>query len=95
MLIANTRDLREALKEGRFTSVGCYPIFFLTHDGEHLDPQTVRDNLKSVVRAVRSQDKSSTRLVVACDVNWEDNHMVDAHTGDAIECAYPPDESES
>lgn len=90
MPIKTVRALLDALRQGRFSSVGGYPLFFLTHDGECLDPATVRAEIWQIARAVRDQARWNAQwLVVAHDVNWESMDMVDAHTNEPIECAYP------
>lgn len=93
MLINTVRDLMQAVRQGRFTSVGCYPLFFLTDDGATLDPRTVREEIWRIARAVRDGAAGGWR-VVAVDVNWEDPDMYDDHTGERIESAYAePEES--
>lgn len=88
MQISTAHQLMAALREGKYTSLGSYPIFFLTSDGEALSFDAVRENLWQIARAVRDHDNGGWR-VVAYDVNWEDESLYCAHTGDQIECAYP------
>ena len=93
MNIKSVRDLMTAVRYGRFTSVGCYPLFFLTSDGGTLDPRTVREEIWTIARAVRDDVNDGWR-VVAVDVNWENPDMYDDHTGERIESAYAePEES--
>lgn len=92
MYIKTVRDLMQALRQGSYSSVGCYPLFFITADGGTLAPSTVRAELFQIARAVRDSDNSQWR-VVAHDVNWEDASMYDDHTGERIESAYAEDEA--
>ncbi len=85
-------DLIRSLREGRFTSVGSYPKFWLASDGETLSYAAVMENLWQVARATRDGE-SSGWAIVGCDVNWEDGDMLCAHTNEPIECAYPSDDA--
>jgi hypothetical protein len=85
--IESCADLKATLRAGRYTDLGCYPLYFLASDGESLSFEAVRDNLRIIMGAIQSRDDSGWR-VVACDVNWEDSEMVCAHTGKPIESAY-------
>lgn len=92
MSINTVRELMQAVRMGRYTSVGSYPLFFLTADGATLDPRTVRSELWQIARSVRDGATDGWR-VVAVDVNWEDPDMYDDHTGERIESAYAEDPS--
>lgn len=92
------RQIIMNLREGRFTSFGCYPKFFYTADGETLSFEAVRAELGVVLRATR--DGGATRYndqwrVVGCAVNWEDPDMYCAHTNERIESACAEDEAVS
>ena len=87
MRIQNVHDLMVALRQGTYTSVGSYPLFYLTADGGVLSPKSVRENLWTIARAVRDGFEKQW-VVVACDVNWEDPALYDDHSGDRIEAAY-------
>jgi hypothetical protein len=69
---------------------GGYPRFFLMNDGECLSFAAARDNAELIRESIANNSRDGWQ-VVACDVNWEDADMVCAHTGEPIECAYPPD----
>lgn len=84
------RDLRS----GPFTSVGCYPTYFITSDGEALSHKAVRENIWQVARDTRDEDRSGW-AIIGLDINWEDPEMFCAHTGDRIESAYAEDEVQS
>ena len=90
------KDLMRDLRAGKFTSIGCYPTYFITADGEALSHEAVRENLWQVARATRDYTWNSCSnvcqwTVVAFDVNWENETLTCAHTGKLIECAYPSD----
>lgn len=94
MYITNTRELRDAFKQGKYSSVGCYPLFFLTSDGETLSWDAVRRNYRAIVSAINENLNDGWR-VVAHDANWEDPEMYCADTNERIESAYAEDEAEN
>jgi len=85
--IKTVKDLMFALRMGNYAWPGGYPLFFLTADRGALHPNTVRSELWQIARAVRDKDNAQWR-VIACDVNWEDSELYDAHTNEKIEAAY-------
>lgn len=87
MQIKTTRDLAEAFRQGKYSSHGCYPMFFITSAGGALSHDAVRENYMQIARAVRSGTNDGWR-VVAHDVNWEDSELYCDHTGERIESAY-------
>lgn len=93
------RDLMKSLRHGGpFTSVGCYPKFWLTADGGVLSYNAVCENLWQIARAVRdgkAGPESEQWRVVACDINWEDPDMFCDHSGERIESAYADEEKAS
>lgn len=93
MQIRTVRDLMRALRSGPYVWPGGYPLFFFVSDGEALSFKTVRENVWRVARSVRDQATDGW-CVVACDVNWEDVSLTDAHTGEQIESAYGEDQRE-
>lgn len=82
------KEVCQALRAGKYTSPGSYPTFFLTSDGDCLSHEAVRENIYQVGRSTRVGTNDGWRIE-ACDINWEDEDMVCAHTGKSIECAYP------
>lgn len=85
------RDFIVSLREGKYSSVGSYPKFWLASDGETLSYEACRENCGRIARAIRDNDNTGWR-VVACDANWEDPDMRCAHTGERIESAYAESE---
>ena len=85
-----------SLREGRFTSVGSYPKYWITADGGTLSYEAIRENLWQVARAtwrpVNSADSRQWQ-VIACGVNWEDADLRCDHSGERIPSAYAENES--
>ncbi len=75
------------LRGGAYTSIGCYPLFWLCSDGETLSFEACRQNVWRIARSIRDGANDGWR-VVACDVNWEDPEMFCADTNERIESAY-------
>lgn len=87
MMINNSKDLRTALRNGPYTWLGGYPLYFITHDGEALSFKAVRDEYRLVLRSVREKSNDGWR-VIAVDVNYEDQDLYCAHTNEHIQAAY-------
>lgn len=94
MEIKTLADLDEALSQGKYTSIGSYPIFFITADGGVLSYDTVKEERETIAEAIEDDDTSGGWRVNAADVNWEDPDLIDDHTGERIESAYAEDEHE-
>jgi len=62
----------------------------VTHDGEALSFEAVRENYRDVLSATKYRDNNGWRIV-GIDVNWEDENLYCAHTGNRIESAYGND----
>lgn len=86
-MINNSKDLRTALRNGPYTWLGGYPLYFITHDGEALSFKAVRDEYRLVLRSVREKSNDGWR-VIAVDVNYEDQDLYCAHTNEHIQAAY-------
>jgi hypothetical protein len=85
------RDLMRDLREGRYTSIGSYPKFFLTSEGGVLSVDSVRENIWQIARATRDGSSDGWEIV-ACAVNWEDPDLYCEESGERIESAYAEDE---
>lgn len=90
MQIATVKDLCNAMRQGKYTSVGSYPTFYLTADGGVLSYESVCANLWQIARAVRDGKGAYNDQwrIVACDVNWEDPALFCDDSGKRIESAY-------
>lgn len=91
-MINTTKELREAVRHGKYAWPGGYPCFFITDDGGTLSFEAVKQEYKQVLRAVKHEERGCGWRVVAMEANWEDNDLYCDHTNAKIECAYPPDE---
>ena len=85
--IKSIADLKAALRAGCYTSLGCYPLYFIASDGEALSFDAVKVEIVQVMAAIRDKSHGGWR-VVACDINYEDSDLYCAHTGEKIESAY-------
>lgn len=89
--IESVADLKATLRAGKHCWPGGYPLAFWTNDGAALSFDTVRKEFPLIIDAIRREDVYSGWYVVACDVNWENGELTDAHTGEKIESAYGED----
>lgn len=87
MKINNTKELKQALRNGPYAWPGGYNTYFIADDGEALCHECVKDNFKQVLTAVKDQDAGDWHLV-AIDINYEDDNLYCAHCGVEIESAY-------
>lgn len=86
------RRLVEAARQGSYTSIGCYPLLWLTSDGGVLHPKCGLENFGQVARSTRDKSRDGWAFE-ACDVNWEDPDLHCDHCGERIESAYAEDEA--
>ena len=91
-IIHNMAELKATLRAGGYAWPGGYPLYFLCQDGSALSFSTVRKEFKLVVDAMQDPDLRNDWRVVACDVNWEDGDLYDAHTSERIAPAYDIEE---
>jgi len=85
-LIRTLSQLKATLRAGGYAWPGGYPLYFVTADGAALSFDTVRSEFRAVVDAFAT--RAVDWRIVACDANWEDTALHDAHTGELIPCAY-------
>jgi len=83
--INTVHEFFEALRAGRYTSIGSYPVYFVTHDGETISYPAARERASDEGRAIRDNNDSR---IVAVEVNWESTDLVCCHSGEHIESAY-------
>jgi hypothetical protein len=88
MIINSTKDLKTAIRNGKYAWPGGYPMYFIANDGEALSFESVLDQLKQVMREVKTKDARSGWRVIACEINWEDENLFCAQSGKRIESAY-------
>lgn len=88
-------DFLERLAAGPYAWPGCYPLYFVMRDGEALSFEAAEENKSLILAAINDPGSDEQWEVIGCDVNWEDEDMRCAHTGEPIECAYPSDNDSS
>jgi hypothetical protein len=66
---------------------GGYPRYFICFDGDALSYAAANDNAELIEEAIQANDNSGWR-VIWCDVNWEDDGLFCAHSGERIPSAY-------
>ncbi len=81
------RDIKTALRNGKYAWPGGYPVFFVTSQGDVLSYEAVRANWR---RVCESHIKTGDRCWDVCgvDINWEDPELYCCETGERIESAY-------
>jgi hypothetical protein len=92
VIINNWRELIQALRRGKYTSVGSYPVFFYTSNGLTLSFDYVLENALTEAKRIKDGDIGS--VVVGCDVNWESVDLWCDGSNERIESAYAEPESE-
>ena len=80
-------DLRATLRAGETAWPGCYPLYFITDDGEALSFDAVRENLRAVLYSIKHDWNDGWR-VVTVEVNYENHDLTCIHTGKPIAAAY-------
>ena len=72
----------------KYTSVGSYPVFYLTANDSVLSADAVRENFADCC------DKEQPDFFVTMmEVNWEDASLFCDHSGERIESAYAEDDA--
>ena len=90
MEIKNTKDLKTAIRSGKYAWPGGYPAYFITSDGAALSFDAVRDNFKLCLSETKHGHCGGWRII-GYDINWEDNELYCDHTGKKISSAYCDD----
>jgi hypothetical protein len=88
MNITTISDFRRAMRNGPYAWPGCYPLYFVTADGEALSFDAARQERRLILEALRDRDTRSGWRVARVDVNYEDAELFCSHTGERIESAY-------
>lgn len=84
-------EIKRALRSGKYSRAGAYPLYFITSDGAALSFEAVRQEWRHVCEAhICDGWRHSGWYIQAIDANWEDTDLICAHTGNPIECAYGP-----
>lgn len=88
MNIKTTKEFKDAIRRGPYAWPGGYPIYFLMSDGEALSFKDAKKNARRIIQAIRSKDNTGGWRVVAVDINYEDDSLYSADSGEKIESAY-------
>lgn len=83
MEFENMNQIKERMVNGRlplYTSIGCYPLFYLTEYSEVLCAKCATAHVKQ------------GHMLEAYDINYENDHMYCDECGVYIESAYGEDE---
>ncbi len=81
------QEIKTQLRDGPYAWPGGYPKFFVTNDGDVLSFQAVRNNWCHIVGA-HLRNVRDGWMIAGCDINWEDDNLYCADTGEKIEAAY-------
>jgi hypothetical protein len=92
MKIECWKDLIIALRMGKYTSVGSYPLFYITAEGQPLSYKHVRDEALDEARKIRNGESGR---IVGCDINYENDDLWCDETNTRIESAYAEDQVSS
>ena len=94
MHIVTPSDFGRALRAGPYTSLGCYPVYFVCSDGEAISFEAAKENARRICEAIRDRSNDGWR-VIGVDINYEDTALFCAHNGKQIESAYGEKEEAS
>lgn len=87
MEIKTVRDFTQALRQGRFASLGSYPLFYLMADGAVMCPPCAYRERFTIGRAIRDGYEKQW-IAVAYDVYWEGPPEDCCECNEPIESAY-------
>jgi len=88
MKINNTKELKQALRDGPYAWPGGYPLYFIAADGEPLCHKCVRGNFKQVIYETYRPRAGDMFRVIGQEINYEDEHLHCAHCEEQIQSAY-------
>jgi hypothetical protein len=91
MQIKTISDFRQFMRNGKYTDLGGYPLYFLTSDGCALSFKAAKQNCRNILESMSSRLNDGW-CIVAVDVNWENDQLFCDHSGERIESAYGEDE---
>jgi hypothetical protein len=79
------KEFFASLREGRCTSVGTYPKYWILGDGDVISYSEARRGAARIGRAITRQEKWAPSRV---EVNWENPDLYCDWSGERIESAY-------
>jgi hypothetical protein len=83
--IETTKDLCEAIREGSYSSVGGYPLYFVCRDGCVLHPEHVKKNALVIARELKQNLAYSIQGI---DINWYNHGLTCEESNQEIQAAY-------
>ena len=84
---ARWNGIKNAIRSG-YAWPGGYPLYIVMSDGEALSIDAARENYKLLCAAYIRGDKRDSWFPVGADINYENEYLYCAHTGEKIESAY-------
>lgn len=88
-IIVHTNQGKPTDIVAKYSSIGSYPIFYVSKDSAPMCGQCIQDNLDQCI-----DPDNPSWYVVAHDCNWEDPHLYCEHCGERIESAYADDDND-
>jgi len=80
-------DFERTLKCKGYTDLGCYPVFYITSDGEAMSFESAWQNKEHIAGCIIEKSDCGMR-VVAVAINWEDTSLQCCVSGKPIPSAY-------
>lgn len=84
------QQVKAALRQGAYTDLGGYPLYFITRDGAALSFEAVQEQFRNVVWDHLNHASTGWRIDGSA-VNYEDADLFCDHTGKRIPSAYGDD----
>lgn len=85
------KTIKDAVRN-KYAWPGGYPLYLITGDGDALSIDAARHNWRLVCSARIRGDKTDSWYIVDADINYEDQNLYCAHSGERIEFAYGEEE---
>jgi len=79
-------SVKQAIRD-KYAWPGGYPLYILMSDGEALSVAAARDNFRQICASTLCHSCDGWQAA-GVDVNWDDEALYCAHTGERIESAY-------
>jgi len=80
-------EFREAMRRGKYTWPGSYPLYFVMADGAALSFEAARENRRLILEAI-AHGHDEQWLPLGLQVNWEDQELYCADSNRKIKVAY-------
>lgn len=86
--------VKAALRQGAYTDLGGYPLYFITRDGAALSFEAAREQFRNVVWDHLNGASTGWRID-GSQINFEDADLFCAHTSKRIPSAYAEDKEDA